>query len=316
MVTPASFDRLASCPLVTRTNVVRCAAAALEAPHTQRVAIEASALLVSKLARSKELLLDLEAVDAVALVTAALHSDTVAEGDPFNEADRRSTIKALALALRSLLRARLCVCARAAAAEAEKNHRAAVAEVASASADAAAATAAAAAAAAAANRTATNGAIFRGDSRYLSLSARSMVENVYVLEACVDNARSDVMKPFREIVRRAVTVKQGVRALVQGIAIAAHDRPCDTLIALLECLELFALHHCSSEAFVDTFVAVSSPGHSAAPRMMHAAEVLVSASNTSDIPSAAAISAVFCALFGAFQPPLPSAVRVPTALPH
>jgi hypothetical protein len=260
---------------------------------------------VSKLARSKELLLDLEAVDAVALVTAALHSDTVAEGDPFNEADRRSTIKALALALRSLLRARLCVCARAAAAEAEKNHRAAVAEVASASADAAAA-----------NRTATNGAIFRGDSRYLSLSARSMVENVYVLEACVDNARSDVMRPFREIVRRAVTVKQGVRALVQGIAIAAHDRPCDTLIALLECLELFALHHCSSEAFVDTFVAVSSPGHSAAPRMMHAAEVLVSASNTSDIPSAAAISAVFCALFGAFQPPLPSAVRVPTALPH
>ena len=305
MVTPASFDRLASCPLATRTNVVRCAAAALEAPHTQRVAIEASALLVSKLARSKELLLDLEAVDAVALVTAALHSDTVAEGDPFNEADRRSTIKALALALRSLLRARLCVCARAAAAEAEKNHRAAVAEVASASADAAAA-----------NRTATNGAIFRGDSRYLSLSARSMVENVYVLEACVDNARSDVMRPFREIVRRAVTVKQGVRALVQGIAIAAHDRPCDTLIALLECLELFALHHCSSEAFVDTFVAVSSPGHSAAPRMMHAAEVLVSASNTSDIPSAAAISAVFCALFGAFQPPLPSAVRVPTALPH
>jgi hypothetical protein len=181
VVTPASFDRLASSPVSTRGSVVRCAAAALEAPHTQRVAIEAAALLISKLARSKELLLDLEAVDAVALVTSALHSDTMADGDPFNDADRRPTIKALALALRSLLRARLCVCARGAAAEAEKNHRAAVADATSASADAAAA--AAAAAAAVANRTSASGAIFRGDSRYLSLSARSMVENVYAHHA-------------------------------------------------------------------------------------------------------------------------------------
>jgi hypothetical protein len=287
---------------------VRCAAAALEASNDQRTAIEAAALLVSKLARSKELLSDMEAVDTAAIVTAALHNDTIAsEDNPFEETDRRRdrrpTNKALALALRSLLRARLCVCARAAAAEAEKSHRAAPADAASASAEAESAL----------QRGLACGAIFRGDSRYLSLSARSMVENVYVIEACVDSARADVLKPFRDIVRRAVTVKQGVRALIQGIAIASHERPCDTLIALLECLELFALHPCTSEAFVDTFVAVSSPGHSAAQRTMHAAEVLVSASNTSDIPSSAAISAVFCSLFGAFQPPLPSSVRTNNA---
>jgi hypothetical protein len=281
--------------------VVRSAIAALEASNDQRNAIEAAALLVSKLARSKELLLDMEALDAVAVVTTALHNDSIAaEGDPYEDTDRRPTIKALALALRSLLRARLCVCARAAAAEAEKSHRATGADSAPADVDAAL------------QRSSACSAIFRGDSRYLSLSARSMVENVYVLEACVDSSRFDVLnvlKPFRDIVRKAVTVKQGVRALIQSISRASHDRPCDTLIGLLECLELFALHPCTSETFIDTFVAVTSPGHSSAQRTMHAAEVLVSASNLSDIPASAAISAVFCALLGAFQPPLPSSVR-------
>jgi hypothetical protein len=78
---------------------------------------------------------------------------------------------------------------------------------------------------------------------------------------------------------------------------------------LLECLELFALYPCTNETFIDTFVAVTSPGHSSAQRTLHAAEVLVSASNLSDIPASAAISAVFCALLGAFQPPFPSSVR-------
>jgi hypothetical protein len=302
VATPASFDRLASCPLATRRGVVRSAIAALEASSDQRNAIEAAALLISKLARSKELLLDMEADDATAVVTTALHNDTIAsDGDPYEEIDRRPTIKALALALRSLLRARLCVCARAAAAEAEKTHRAATSDAAFGFTDADSDSAVL--------HSSACGAIFRGDSRYLSLSARSMVENVYVLEACVDNVRAEVLKPFRDIVRRAVSLKSGVRALIQGIAIASHDRPCDTLIALLECLELFSLHPCASEAFVDTFVAVSSPGHYAAQRTMHAAEVLVSASNMSDIPASAAISAVFCALLGAFQPPLPSSVR-------
>ncbi len=281
---------------------MRSAVAALEASSDQRNAIEAAALLVSKLARSKELLLDMEAVETVAVVTAALHNDSIAaEGDPFQETDRRPTIKALALALRSLLRARLCVCARAAAAEAEKSHRANAADSFSTDVDTAV------------QRSSACSAIFRGDSRYLSLSARSMVENVYVLEACVDSSRFDVLsvlKPFRDIVRRAVTGKhQGVRALIQSISRASHDRPCDTLIGLLECLELFALHPCTIEAFIGTFVVVSSPGHSSAQRTMHAAEVLVNASTLSDIPTSAAISAVFCALLGAFQPPLPSSVR-------
>jgi hypothetical protein len=294
---------LVSCDLATRNKVVRCAAAALEASSDQRAAIEAAALLLSKLARSKELLLEIEALDAVAVLTTALHINTMANEDDLVEQtdrDRRPTIKALALALRSLLRARLCVCARSAAAEAEKIHRAAATEAASGNSPADLAL----------QRSSACGVIFRGDSRYLSLSARSMVENVYVLEACVDNARSDVLRPFRDIVRKAITNKHGVSALIQGIAIASLDRPCDTLIALLECLELFALHPCTSEVFADTFVSVSAPGHFLAQRTMHAAEVLVSASKAAaDVPSSAAISAVFCALFGAFQPPLPSSVR-------